>query len=126
MDIFGIGPLEVLFILILVLIIFGPKDIAKTGKTIGKNLNKLVHSDTWKVINQTSQEIKNLPNRLMQESGLKDLEKTTRNGIAQAENMIRPPLEAGESKQPAESAAEASSHPADAKTKPDEPSEHGK
>ena len=32
MNIFGIGPLEIVFILILVIIIFGPKDLEKAGK----------------------------------------------------------------------------------------------
>jgi Sec-independent protein translocase protein TatA len=92
MDIFGIGPLEVAFILILVIIIFGPKDLMKTGKTIGRTLNKFVRSDTWKTINQTTQELKNLPNRLMREAGLEDLEQMAKEGVKPAENnTIRPP-----------------------------------
>jgi Sec-independent protein translocase protein TatA len=93
MDIFGIGPLEVAFILILVIIIFGPKDLVKTGKSIGKSLNKFVRSDTWKTINQTTQELKNLPNRLMREAGLDELEQTARESLARIENnTIRPPI----------------------------------
>jgi Sec-independent protein translocase protein TatA len=91
MEILGIGPLEIAFILILVIIIFGPKDLAKTGKTIGQSLNKLVRSDTWKSINQTTQELKNLPNRLMREAGLDELEKMNKEGLASIDNIIRPP-----------------------------------
>ncbi len=91
MEILGIGPLEIAFILILVIIIFGPKDLVKTGKTIGKSLNKLVRSDTWKSINQTTQELKNLPNRLMREAGLDELEKMNKEGSALFDNTIRPP-----------------------------------
>ncbi len=93
MDIFGIGPLEILFILILVLIIFGPKEIEKTGKTVGKSLNKIVRSDTWKVINHTSREIKNLPNRLMRDAGLDELENVAKQELSQAEYMIRPSVD---------------------------------
>ena len=92
MDIFGIGPMEVAFILILVIIIFGPKDLVKTGKSIGKSLNKFVRSDTWKTINKTTQELKNLPNRLMREGGLYDLEQTAMEILSTTENnAIRPP-----------------------------------
>ena len=89
MEILGIGPLEIILILVLALIIFGPKEIDNAGKTIGKNLNKLIRSDTWKTINQTSQELKNLPTRLMRESGLDELEKSTKEELSKAENMIK-------------------------------------
>jgi Sec-independent protein translocase protein TatA len=88
MEILGIGPLELLFILILVLIIFGPKEVEKAGKTIGKSLNKFVRSDTWRTINRTSQEIKTLPDRLMRDAGLEDLEKTAQEKLSQADNTI--------------------------------------
>src|SRR5512137_422014 len=90
MEIFGIGPLEIAFILILVIIIFGPNDLVKTGKSIGRSLNKLVRSDTWKTINQTTQELKNLPNRLMREAGLDELEQMNKDGPASMDNTIRP------------------------------------
>jgi Sec-independent protein translocase protein TatA len=90
MDILGIGPLEIAFILILVIIIFGPNDLVKTSKTIGRSLNKLVRSDTWKTINQTTQELKNLPNRLMREAGLDELEQMNKAGLASMDNTIRP------------------------------------
>src|SRR5512136_2346925 len=89
MEIFGIGPLEIAFILILVIIIFGPKDLVKTSKAIGRSLNKLVRSDTWKTINQTTQELKNLPNRLMREAGLDELEQMKRDSLASIDNTIR-------------------------------------
>jgi len=65
MEILSIGPLELLFILTLVLINFGPKEIEKTSKKIGKRLTKFIRSVTWKTINLTSQEIKTLPDRFM-------------------------------------------------------------
>ena len=89
MDILGIGPLEIILILVLALIIFGPKEIDNAGKTIGKNLNKMIRSDTWKTINQTSRELKNLPTRLMRESGLDELEESTKDELSKAENMLK-------------------------------------
>jgi Sec-independent protein translocase protein TatA len=88
MEFLGIGPLELVFIILLAIIIFGPKDIVNTSKTVGKSLNKFIRSDTWKTINQTSRELKNLPTRLMRETGLDDLEKTTKEEIASVDKVI--------------------------------------
>ena len=91
MEFLGIGPLELAFIILLAIIIFGPKDIVKTSKTIGASLNKFIRSDTRKTINQTSQELKNLPTRLMREAGLEELEKTARSQVNQIDQSIRQP-----------------------------------
>jgi len=81
MDILGIGPLELFFIILIALIVLGPKDIVKAGRGIGKNLRKLVMSENWRTIQQASNEIRTLPNRLIREAGLdevqKDLKATT-------------------------------------------------
>ena len=91
MEFLGIGPMELLLIILLAIIIFGPKDIVKAGKSLGKSLSQFIRSDTWKSINQTSQELKNLPNRLMREAGLDELEKTAREEQARADRSIHPP-----------------------------------
>ena len=70
MDLLGIGPLELLLVLILILLIFGPEDLAKSGKKIGVFLNRVVKSDTWKAIRSISREIRTLPNRLAREAEL--------------------------------------------------------
>ncbi len=77
MNLFGIGLPEILFILFLALLIFGPKDLEKTGRMIGSGLNKLVRSDAWRAIQQTGRELKTLPNRLMRESGLENIKRET-------------------------------------------------
>ena len=68
MEILGIGPQELVFIVIIALIILGPKDMQKAGKTIGKWLRNIVTSDGWKVFQQTSHELRRLPTRLMREA----------------------------------------------------------
>ncbi|MBI5952968.1 MAG: twin-arginine translocase TatA/TatE family subunit [Chloroflexi bacterium] len=68
MEILGVGASELVFILIIALIILGPKDMQKAGRTIGKWLRGIVTSDGWKVFQQTSRELRTLPNRLMREA----------------------------------------------------------
>lgn len=78
MEFLGIGPSELLFILIIALIVLGPKDMQKAGRTMGKWMRKIITSDGWKLFQQTSREIQTLPNRLMREAALdelKDLQK---------------------------------------------------
>ena len=89
MNIFGIGPLEVLFVLLLALIVFGPKDIEKTGKAIGRSLNKLIHSESWRTVQQTGRELKNLPNRLMRESGLDELKESAKGELEKTSAEIQ-------------------------------------
>ncbi len=76
MEFLGIGPLELILIILLALVILGPKEMEKMSKTIGKNLNKLIKSDVWKDIQNTSDKVKNLPTELMRNAELEDLEKS--------------------------------------------------
>ena len=75
MEILGIGPSELIFIIVIALIVLGPKDMQKAGKTIGQYLNKIVKSDGWKAFQQTSREIRDLPTNLMREANM-DLAET--------------------------------------------------
>jgi sec-independent protein translocase protein TatB len=75
MEIFGIGPTELVFIFLLALILLGPKDMEKTGRTIGRFLRDLTRSEGWRAFRDTSREIRNLPNRLMREANIEDLQK---------------------------------------------------
>jgi sec-independent protein translocase protein TatB len=68
MEFLGVGPSELVFIFIIAIIILGPKDMQKAGKTIGKWMRDIVTSDGWKIFQQTSREIRTLPNRLMREA----------------------------------------------------------
>jgi sec-independent protein translocase protein TatB len=75
MEILGIGPLELFFILIIALVILGPKDMAKAGKTLGRFMRKIITSPEWRTVQKASRELKYLPNRLMREASLDDLSK---------------------------------------------------
>jgi Sec-independent protein translocase protein TatA len=73
MELFGIGPLELLFILIIALIVLGPNDMVKAGRTLGRFMRRLVTSDTWRTIQQASKELRTIPTRMMREAGIEDL-----------------------------------------------------
>src|SRR5512140_2793474 len=85
MEILGIGPSELLFIVVIALIVLGPRDMQKAGRSIGKWLRKVVTSDGWRLFQQTSREIQTLPNRLMREAALDELR--------EVQNDLRQPLD---------------------------------
>ncbi|MCU0485992.1 MAG: hypothetical protein MUC85_07745 [Anaerolineales bacterium] len=74
MNILGIGPLEILFILIVAFALIGPKDLAKTGRTIGTILRKIVISSEWQAMRSIAHEIQITPHRLMREAGYEEIQ----------------------------------------------------
>jgi len=121
-DFLGIGPMELVFIVIIALIVLGPKDMAKTSRSLGKFMRDVVKSDTWKAIKTTTKELEHLPNRMMREAGLeedaKELNNITRSITAEElTRTIKPPTKPAEINQPK------SVSPEDAAFKPDTPPE---
>lgn len=92
MEILGIGPSELLFIIIIALIVLGPRDMQKAGKTVGRWLNNLVKSDGWKAFQQTSREIRGLPTKLMREANMEiaEAEKELRKTMGEGSSSYRP------------------------------------
>lgn len=87
MDIFGVGPLEFVFIILIALIVLGPSDMVKAGRTVGKLLRKVVTSSEWRTIQQASKEFRTLPNRLIREAGIEELKEEIRHEFS-GENRI--------------------------------------
>lgn len=72
MDFFGIGPLELFFVVLIALIVLGPRDMVKAGRTLGRILRNIVQSDTWRAVLAISRDMRSLPTRLMREANLED------------------------------------------------------
>lgn len=70
MELLGVGPTELILIIILALVLVGPRDLAKLGRDAGRALNKLYRSPAWRTMNEASREIRNLPTRLAREAEL--------------------------------------------------------
>jgi sec-independent protein translocase protein TatB len=107
MDILGIGASELIFILLIAIIILGPKDMQKAGKALGRWLNQLVKSDGWKVFQRTSSELRNLPRNLMREANMEmqQMEKDLRKSI---DPRPRPPASTPSRSVPPSNSADAS------------------
>lgn len=79
MDILGVGPMELVLVLILALLIFGPEDLVSAGRKMGRFFNKIVKSETWMAVRSISREMRNLPNKLAREAELEELSKDLQN-----------------------------------------------
>jgi Sec-independent protein translocase protein TatA len=73
MELFGIGPMELIFILIIILLVVGPNDIQKFARNFGKLLNRIYRSPGYNMVRQASDELRNLPARLAREAQLDEL-----------------------------------------------------
>lgn len=119
MDILGIGTSELIFILLIAIIILGPKDMQKAGKTIGRWLNQFVRSDGWKALQRASKEIRNIPTTLMREANieqLKDMDQDLRNAIDP--RSPRPPVSRPNRTQPPSTPAASFPEPRPAANEP--------
>ena len=88
MDIFGIGWLELVFILIIAVIVVGPRDLGKFGQQFGRFLNRMYKSESWRILNEASRTLRNLPNRLAREASLEDLD-SIRDSIKDTGQLIQ-------------------------------------
>jgi sec-independent protein translocase protein TatB len=88
MDVFGIGILELVFILIIAMIVVGPRDLGKVGRQVGRFLNRMYKSESWRMLNEASRTLRNLPNRLAREAALDELD-SIRDSIKDTGRMIQ-------------------------------------
>ena len=73
MNIFGIGPLEIIFVMIIGILVLGPEGMIDAGRKLGKFMRSIIHSPWWKNIRQGVTEIQHLPQRLIREAELEEL-----------------------------------------------------
>jgi Sec-independent protein translocase protein TatA len=97
MELFGVGPLELLFIIVIALIVMGPQDMAKTARKLGRFLNQLYKSETWRTIMEASRNLRTLPNRLAREAALEELDEV-RKDLEGAGQSLRADLDASEAR----------------------------
>lgn len=89
MEFLGVGPMELAFIVLIALILIGPRDLAKTARSAGRFLNRMYRSEAWKTLNEASQNIRTLPNRLAREAELEEL-KDVKRTLDQTREALNP------------------------------------
>jgi len=89
MEIFNIGPLELLVILVLAVLMFGPEDIVNFAHKAGRWIYNLRKSELWQEIVGTTKEIQELPQKIMKDA---ELEETMKEINALNQTMLNPDL----------------------------------
>ena len=121
MEILGIGASELIFILIIAIIVLGPKDMQKAGKTVGRWLNQFIRSDGWKALQRASKEIRNLPTNLMREANIEELQNVDRDIRNSIDPRRQPPAPASSPSVPPSNPAETTPQPPTDNTNVEEP-----
>jgi len=117
MEILGIGASELVFIIIIAIIILGPKDMQKAGKTVGRWLNQFIRSDGYKALQRASKEIRNLPTNLMREANMEEVQKMGRDIRNSIDPRPQPPASSpSRSETPSTPVIDSPQPPADATT----------
>jgi Sec-independent protein translocase protein TatA len=70
MELFGIGIFEILLIVLIALIFLGPQDTVRAGRNLGRAVRRFFSSEEWRTLLQTSREIRTIPDKLLEETGL--------------------------------------------------------
>lgn len=71
MQIFNLGVGEVVFILLIAVVVLGPIRIMAFSRRAGLWLRALVNNPLWQEVVTTSYALRNLPNQLVEDTGLK-------------------------------------------------------
>jgi sec-independent protein translocase protein TatB len=123
MQIFNVGALELLFILIIAFLVLGPKRTINTARDIGKWVRNIVKSPFWREIVTTSSEIRELPKKIMDDAELQkmiaDLDLTSQE-LKQIINEAHSETEAELGKLEGEINQEMQSTPSQSENSPDE------
>ncbi|HBF40359.1 MAG TPA: hypothetical protein DDW19_00835 [Anaerolineaceae bacterium] len=107
MEILNIGPLELILIIILAVVIFGPEDMVKYSRAAGRWLYKASKSEFWKSVVGTSKEIQEFPRQIMKEAQIEESLKEFKamshptTGV-DAEPTILPPVQVSKESAPPE------------------------
>jgi len=72
MEIFNVGPLEFLLIVILALIVLGPNEMTRIARSSATWIRRFLKSSFWVSLRDTSREIQALPTRMVREAGLEE------------------------------------------------------
>jgi len=72
MNIFGVGPLEIVIVLLIGILVLGPEGMIVAGRKLGKFMRSIVTSGWWKSLQSSVDEVQNLPYKLMREAELEE------------------------------------------------------
>lgn len=73
MELLGVGLSELLFIALILLLVLGPTELISLGRKSGRLIRRIRQSDTWLMVANLAQALRNLPNALADEAGTEEI-----------------------------------------------------
>jgi Sec-independent protein translocase protein TatA len=70
MQLFGIGIVEIILVLLIALIFLGPQDTVRAGRNLGRAVRRFFSSEEWRTLLEASREIRTIPEKLLEDTGL--------------------------------------------------------
>ena len=78
MRIFNVGIREVILLLVIMLILFGPRQMQENARNLAKWIRKLVRSDTWRTFLGLVDDVNTIKDQVIRESGIKEVQDSLR------------------------------------------------
>lgn len=78
MRFFNIGIREVILLLVIMLILFGPKQMQENARNLAKGIRKFVRSDTWRTFLGLVDDVNTIKDEVIRESGIKEVQDSLR------------------------------------------------
>jgi sec-independent protein translocase protein TatB len=88
MQIFNLGFGEILFVLLIAVIVLGPERIAASSRRAGRFIRAAASNPVWRDILATTRELREIPNQIMEETGLKVEMEEIQSGISTINHEI--------------------------------------
>ena len=92
MRIFNIGIREVLLLLVIMLILFGPDQMRENARKAAQGIRRFVRSGTWKAFLGIYDEVNTIKNEVIRESGIQEVQDSLRSvnrQLCDADNEMR-------------------------------------
>lgn len=78
MRIFNVGIREVILLLVIMLVLFGPRQMQENARKMAQGIRRFVRSDTWRTFLGLYDDVNNIKDQVIRESGIRDVQDSLR------------------------------------------------
>ncbi len=87
MRFFNVGIREVILLLVIMLILFGPRQMQENARNLARGIRKFVRSDAWRTFLGLYDDVNTIKDQVIRESGIQEVQDSLR-GINRRLNDI--------------------------------------
>lgn len=78
MRVLNIGIREVLLLLVIMLILFGPRQLQENARKLAQTIRRIVRSDAWRSFLGVYDDVNNIKEEVIRESGIREVQDSLR------------------------------------------------